>query len=110
MLNAADLITVTTDHLREVYHDLYDVPKENIVAIPNLLPHSLFGDKYDIEKKITQFKNNKNKPRIGIVSSLSHYNVDGVREDINGYVCRKTVLPTGEEIWQNELNQVIPFD
>ena len=26
MLNAADFVTVTTDHLREVYHDLYDVP------------------------------------------------------------------------------------
>lgn len=26
MLNAADFVTVTTDHLREVYHDLYGVP------------------------------------------------------------------------------------
>ena len=26
MLNAADFVTVTTDHHREVYHDLYGVP------------------------------------------------------------------------------------
>lgn len=110
MLNAADFVTVTTDHLREVYHDLYDVPKENIIAIPNLLPHSLFGDKYDVEKKLDQFRKNKNKPRIGIVSSLSHYNVDGVREDKNGYVCRKEILLSGEEQWKNELGEIIPFD
>ena len=51
MLNAADIVTVTTDHLKDVYHDLYGVPKANIVAVPNLLPRFLFGDKYDIERK-----------------------------------------------------------
>lgn len=110
MLNAADFVTVTTDHLREVYHDLYGVPRENIITVPNLLPHSLFGDKYDVEKKVDQFKKNKNKPRIGIVSSLSHYNVDGVREDASGYVCRKDRLPTGEEVWKNEKGETVPFE
>ena len=107
MLNAADFVTVTTDHLREVYHDLYGVPTENVITVPNLLPHSLFGDKYDPYKKVDQFKRNKNKPRIGIVSSLSHYNVDGVREDANGYVCRKDRLPAGEEVWKNEKGEVV---
>lgn len=110
MLNAADFVTVTTDHLREVYHDLYQVPTENIITIPNLLPHSLFGDKYDIDKKVDQFRKNKNKPRIGIVSSLSHYNVDGVREDKNGYACRKDRLPTGEEVWKNEKGEIVQFE
>ena len=108
MLNAADFVTVTTDHLREVYHDLYGVPAENIISVPNLLPHSLFGDKYDVEKKVQQFKSNKNRPRIGIVSSLSHYNVDGVREDQDGYVCRRSKLPAGGEVWKNEKGQVVP--
>lgn len=110
MLNAADFVTVTTDHLRDVYHDLYDIPKENIIAVPNLLPHSLFGDRYDLEKKTEQFKQNKNKPRIGIVSSLSHYNIDEVREDENGFVCRKEKLLTGEEVWKNERGDIIPFE
>lgn len=110
MLNAADFVTVTTDHLREVYHDLYEVPTENIITVPNLLPHSLFGDKYDIDQKVDQFRKNKNKPRVGIVSSLSHYNVDSVREDSAGYVCRKDKLPTGEEIWKNERGEVVPFE
>jgi len=107
MLNAADLVTVTTDYLREVYHDLYGVPLENIVAVPNLLPHFIFGDKYNPDMKCEQFKRNRKKPRIGVVSSLSHYNVDGVREDENGMVCRKHKLPTGQEVWKNEAGEVV---
>jgi len=110
MLNAADFVTVTTDYLRDVYHDLYGVPKDNILAVPNLLPHSLFGDKYDPDKKVMQFRQNARKPRIGIVSSLSHYNVDGVREDENGYVCRKEKLPDGSEVWKNEKGETVQED
>lgn len=47
MLNTADFVTVTTDHIKEVYHDLYDVPYENIVVLPNFLPRYMFGDRYD---------------------------------------------------------------
>ena len=110
MLNAADFVTVTTDHLREVYHDLYGVPTENIISVPNLLPHSLFGDKYDLDRKVQQFKSNKSRPRVGIVSSLSHYNVDGVREDRDGYACRKFKLPTGKDAWRNEKGQVVELE
>jgi hypothetical protein len=107
MLNAADLVTVTTDHLKEVYHDLYGVPLENIVAVPNLLPRSLFGDKYDVDRKVEQFRKNKSRPRIGIVSSLSHYNVDGVRQDQDGFVCRKDPQGGG---WVNEKGEAVPED
>lgn len=108
MLNAADFVTVTTDYLKQVYHDLYGVPLENIIAVPNLLPRYLFGDRYDPAKKLAQFSRNKAKPRIGIVSSLSHYNIDGVREDRAGRACRKQKRPDGTEAWVNELKQEVP--
>lgn len=41
---------------------------------------------------------------------MSHYNVDGVREDTSGYVCRKDKLSTGEEVWKNEKGEVVPFE
>lgn len=59
--------------------------------------------------KLDQFRKNKAKPRIGIVSSLSHYNVDGVREDSDGLVVRRNSRPNGD-VWINEHNQEIPFD
>lgn len=52
MLNAADLVTVTTDYLKEFYHKHYGVPLDNIVALPNMLPKYLFGDRFEPEKKL----------------------------------------------------------
>lgn len=108
MLNTADFVVTTTDHIKEAYHDIYDVPLENIIALPNLLPRYLFGDRYNPIQKTKDFGKNKNKPRIGIVSSLSHYNVDGVREDSEGKACRKMKRPDNTEFWVNEDKKEIP--
>lgn len=110
MLLAADLVTVTTDYLKEIYHDLYDVPMENIVALPNLLPRYLYGDRYDPAVKIAQFQKNRAKPRIGIVSSLSHYNVSGVRQDGNGGAVREKQLADGKTVWLDEAGHEVRFE
>ena len=110
MLNTADFVTVTTDYIKNFYHEHYGVPLDRIVAVPNLLPRYLFGDRYDLDKKIEQFRKNKQKPRIGIVSSLSHFNVDDVREDKDGLACRKEKLPDGREVWKNETGAEVPED
>lgn len=107
MLNTADFVVVTTDYIKNFYHKHYGVPLENILAVPNLLPKWWFGDRYDIDKKVAQFKQFKAKPRIGIVSSLSHYNIDDVRQDANGKACRKQKRSDGTEFWQTEDKQEI---
>lgn len=110
MLNAVDFVTVTTDYLKNFYHRHYGVPLENIVAVPNLLPKWWFGDRYDVDKKLQQFSKNKAKPRIGIVSSLSHYNIDNVRQDKNGKAVRMKKQLDGTSFWVNETNEVVPED
>ena len=107
MLNAADFVTVTTDYIKKFYHEHYGVKLENIIAVPNLLPKWWFGDKYDPKKKVEQFKKYKSKPRIGIVSSLSHFNVDDVYEDDEGLVCRRRKNIKNEEEWVNEHGKVV---
>lgn len=102
MLNTADFVTVTTDYIKQFYHKYYDVPLENIIAVPNLLPKWWFGDKYDPERKLQQFSKFKAKPRVGIVSSLSHFNVDNVMEDKNGLAARLRKKPDGTSIWVSE--------
>jgi len=101
MLNTADLVTVTTDYLKNFYHEHYGVPLENIVAVPNLLPKWWFGDKYNLKEKTEQRRKYQAKPRIGIVSSLSHYNIDNAMQDKNGLVTRKKELPDGRVIYVN---------
>ena len=108
MLNAVDIVTVTTQRIKQFYNEHYGVPLQNIIAVPNLLPRWWFGDKYDPERKIEQFKRFRNKPRIGVVASLSHYNMDNVMEDTNGLAARKKAKPDGTEAWINEQNVEVP--
>lgn len=58
--------------------------------------------------KVEQFKRFRSKPRIGIVSSLSHYNIDNVMEDKDGLAARKKKKPDGTEAWINEHNEEVP--
>lgn len=81
MLNASDFVVVTTKHIKEYYNRRYGVPMEKLVAVPNLLPHWWYGDKYHLEAKVAQFDHFKSRPRIGVISSLSHYNLDGVKDE-----------------------------
>ena len=112
MLNAADFVTVTTDYLKEVYHDVYGVPLENIIAVPNLLPKYLFGDRYEPSKKVKQFEKAKpkRKLRIGIVSSLSHFNIDNVRRDKDGKAVREQKQPDGSSKWINSDKAEVKFE
>lgn len=112
MLNTVDLVTVTTDYIKNAYHKHYGVPLNRIVALPNMLPRYLFGDRYDLNKKLVQFKKFKAKPRIGVISSLSHYNISDVRQDKDGLACRKQTSTDKDgkkyTIWINENNVDIP--
>lgn len=107
MLCTADFVVTTTDYIKNFYHKHYGVPLENIIAAPNLLPKWWFGDRYDLDKKAEQFKRFKARPRIGIVSSLSHYNIEDVRQDANGKAVRKQKRPDGTEYWESEDKKVI---
>lgn len=109
MLNAADLVIVTTTHIKGYYHSKYGVPLENIVAVPNLLPRWWFGDRYDPERSVELFRKNKNKPRIGIVSSLSHYNVSGTRISPDGKACNVHKEKDGTEVWKDQDGNVVDF-
>ncbi len=81
MLNTADFVLTTTDIIKEHYHNLYGIPLENIITIPNLLPRWWIGSYYNKDLSIEKFNQFKKKPRIGIISSLSHYNLDKIRID-----------------------------
>lgn len=113
MLNSSDFILTTTDYIKEYYHKTYDVPLENIICIPNYLPYWWIGCLFDKDRNIDRFKKNKGgKIRVGVVSSLSHFNVDGVRlgkdnkslyrDEENGKVTYHN--EDGVEISENEFN------
>jgi len=87
MMGYSDLILTTTHYLKEQIHKSYSIPMEKIMAVPNLLPRWWFGDRYDTEKKLQQFKHYKSKPRIGVISSLSHFNLNNAKDE-NGNIIK----------------------
>lgn len=52
MLDKSDIVVVTTKYIKEYYARTYDIPMRKIVVVPNLLPHWLYGDKYQPNIKI----------------------------------------------------------
>lgn len=87
MLNASDFVVVTTKYIKDYYNRRYGVPLDRIVAVPNLLPRWWYGDRYDPDRKVAQFDHFKAKPRIGIISSLSHYNLENISDE-NGNIAK----------------------
>ena len=111
MLNVADLVVTTTDHIKEYYHTKYGVPLENIVAVPNLLPRWWFGDRYNPEKKVEEFSKFKARPRIGIVSSLSHFNIDNARVTKDGKSCKlHKDEKNNTEVWKDQDGKEVNFE
>lgn len=111
MMNSSDFVLTTTDYIKNYFNKTYGVPLDNIIVIPNYLPHWWIGGKYNKEKSLENFRKSKRKGeklRIGIVSSLSHYNIDGIREDPETKdVIKKEALPDGRIVWKNPSGKII---
>jgi len=78
---------VTTDILKQYYVDNYGIQENKVVVIPNYLPRWWVGEIYDIAKQKASYSSNRNKPRIGIPLSSSHYDVKGIndwKDDLTG--------------------------
>lgn len=111
MMCNSDFVLTTTDYLKNYFHRTYGVPLDNIIVIPNYLPRWWIGSRYDNEKSTNNFRRTKNKGgklRIGIVSSLSHYNVDNIRQDPETKdVIKQEKTPDGKEVWKNPLGKIV---
>lgn len=78
MFHAADFMTVTTENLKQYYCKNYDIPQEKVIVIPNYLPRWWIGETFNLDRQMLQFNEFKNKPRIGLPLSSSHYDITGV--------------------------------
>lgn len=86
MMSNSDYIVTSTSFLKNRFAEKLNYPTDKIIAVPNMLPHWWFGDRFIPEKKEIEFRNFKNRPRIGIVSSGSHYNYKGIKDQNGNFV------------------------
>lgn len=76
MMEIADKIVVTQPFLADQLAHFYEIPIERFCLFPNLPSFNWLGRYIKPEQKVAQFKNRKGNLRIGVISSLSHYDKD----------------------------------
>lgn len=107
ILDNVDFVLTTTDYIKAYYTRRYGVPEENIICIPNFLPKWWIGQYYNKTKSLDRFRKHKNRPRIGIVSSLSHFNVEHIKQDQTGCVVWEEKNSDGSKVWKNERGEIV---
>ena len=85
MLNCADFVTVTTDRLKQYYHEKYGVPNENIIVVPNYLPRWWIGEAFNKDAIAARYEENIRKPRIAIASSTTHFDVNKMNGGVDDF-------------------------
>lgn len=98
MYNKSDFMLTTTEYLRDAFCRCYGVDKSNVICIPNYLPRWWIDDKINIPFNVERFRRNKKRLRIGIVSSLSHYNIDDIKQSAEGLAVYDIKDPHGQVV------------
>ena len=75
IMQMCDLVTVTTEELKNLYVHSFSLNPEKIVVIPNFLPRWWIGDAFSLDKSMKIWEKNKLKPRIAFACSTNHFDV-----------------------------------
>jgi glycosyltransferase involved in cell wall biosynthesis len=85
ILSICDFMTVTTEDLKQYYHKRFDVPRNNIIVVPNYMPKWWMDGLYYIDHISARFDRNKHKPRIGFISSTTHFDINNNNDGIDDF-------------------------
>lgn len=119
VITRCDYVLVTTAKLKEYVKELYGIPENNFLIVPNMLPRSLFWRLYQPEYRLNSFTNNKDKKgklNIGLIGSSSHLNTQGFLWTKDKHECvhpkqgGKFVNPVTNEEFDREDLEFIPDD
>lgn len=76
IMHLCDIITVSTEELKDLYVKEYKLDPTKFIVIPNYLPRWWIGDAMNIDRQMTQFKNQRNKPTLAFCCSVNHFDVE----------------------------------
>ena len=76
IFDACDLITVTTQELKDIYVEHLQQDPNKFFVIPNYLPRWWIGESFNLDIAAAQWKAQHQKPHIGFACSTNHFDVD----------------------------------
>lgn len=85
IMSLCDIITVSTEELRDLYVHDYKLPREKFIVIPNYLPRWWIGEAMNVDRQMYQFKHHRAKPNIAFCCSANHFDVHNANKGIDDF-------------------------
>ena len=80
IMDLCDIITVTTDTIRDFYSNRLNIPKEKFLVIPNYLPRWWIGDAMNIDRQMNQWDNQHTRPTLAFCCSANHFDLQNMNK------------------------------
>lgn len=90
IFDCCDLITVTTQEMKDLYMERLHQPANKILIIPNYLPRWWIGETFDVDKQIKQWDEQHNRPHIAFACSTNHFDVNNANNGVDDFT---TIIP-----------------
>ena len=108
MMDLADRVVVTQPFLLDQLAHFYEQPKSKFVVFPNLPSFGWLARYFNPERKAKEFCGRKGKLRIGVISALTHYSIEGkkIPDDLDVVVEASSKL---KELKHDGITWVLPI-
>ena len=85
IFDACDLITVTTQELKDIYVEKLHQDPTKILIIPNYLPRWWIGESFNLDSSLAQWTAQRNKPHIAFACSTNHFDVNNANDGVDDF-------------------------
>lgn len=85
IFDCCDLITVTTDELKDIYVEKLKQPKNKIAVIPNYLPRWWIGEAFNLDQQMRQWDAQHTKPHIAFACSTNHFDINNANGGVDDF-------------------------
>lgn len=85
IFDACDLITVTTQELKDIYVEKLRQPENKVIVIPNYLPRWWIGETFDLDRQLAQWGEQRSRPHIAFACSTNHFDVNNANEGVDDF-------------------------
>ena len=85
IMDCCDIITVTTEELKNLYVTKLQQDPKKILVIPNYLPRWWIGDSFNIDTQLKQYDMQRNRPHIGFCCSTNHFDVENRNNGVDDF-------------------------
>jgi glycosyltransferase involved in cell wall biosynthesis len=85
IFDCCDLITVTTEELKQIYVEKLNQRPGKVLVIPNYLPRWWIGESFNLMEQLKQFDEQRKKPHIAFACSTNHFDILNANNGVDDF-------------------------